>query len=158
MAQKIATVADAAHSASYPWINTEFGKSTNQDQWQSWFATELKGLQINNAVGWVYWCYCSNPKAEPSWNLNSQVVAEVLTFLTPYMNDTMPTPTISQTPPTIANATFSNSSKEPSLPTPSVPEIASIAATLVIVSILFVSIIWLKNRYGLKRKERILFN
>jgi aryl-phospho-beta-D-glucosidase BglC (GH1 family) len=82
--------ANAAHSAGYPWINTEWSKATSQNQWQSFYQTVLQGFSQYNSAGWAYFCYDSNPNAEQtpltSWNLNNSTTAtQVLPILSPYM-------------------------------------------------------------------------
>lgn len=82
--------ANAAHSAGYLWINTEWSKATSQNQWQSFYQTVLQGFSQYNSAGWAYFCYDSNPNAEESlltsWNLaNSSTAAQVLPILSPYM-------------------------------------------------------------------------
>jgi hypothetical protein len=82
--------ANAANSASYPWIDTEWSKATSQNQWQSFYQTVLQGFSQYNSTGWAYFCYDSNPNAEESlstsWNLaNSTTVTQVLSILSPYM-------------------------------------------------------------------------
>jgi hypothetical protein len=78
--------ANAAHSAGYPWIDTEWSKSIDQNQWQSWYQAMLSGYSQYNAAGWAYYCYDSNPNGEAvsnaMWNLNNPSIAsQVLPIL-----------------------------------------------------------------------------
>jgi hypothetical protein len=90
MIQKINSMADAAHSAGYPWMNTEFSKSTDQSNWQSWYTTEMTTFKNDNAAGWTFWCYCSNPNTATgsgaAWNINNPTIGpQILPYLQPYM-------------------------------------------------------------------------
>ena len=81
--QRLAT---AVHSAGYPIIDTEWSKDTGQTDWQSFYQTLLGAFASNNAAGWSYYCYDSNPSSQAGWNLNNSTVAsQVLPYLHPYM-------------------------------------------------------------------------
>ncbi len=90
MSQKITTMADAVHSAGYPWMCTEFSKSIAQSNWQSWYTTEMTTFQSDNAVGWTFWSYCSNSSfsisSDAAWNINNQSIGQqILPYLQTYM-------------------------------------------------------------------------
>lgn len=87
---QILTMANAARNIDYPWINTEFSKSIDQAQWQSWYFTVLKSFQDSNVAGWASFCYSSDPNAQTEngqkWNLNNATIrSQMLPVLQRYI-------------------------------------------------------------------------
>ena len=139
--QKIASMADAVHAAGYPWMCTEFSKSTDQSDWQSWYTTEMSAFQSDNAVGWTFWCYCSNTLSSSGYNLNDPKTASLIM---PYFSPDIalntqtlaPTqtlsPTISSTPNISPKAP--DNSPKPTLML-AVPEFSNLALIVVILAV-----------------------
>jgi hypothetical protein len=87
---KLAMYANNVHGAGFPWIDTEFSKSQDQANFQSFFTTTLDSFESNNAAGWAYWCYCSDANVGASgsatWNINNAAIAnQIMPILQSYM-------------------------------------------------------------------------
>ncbi|MCW4010402.1 MAG: cellulase family glycosylhydrolase [Candidatus Bathyarchaeota archaeon] len=90
VAARLVSIANAAHNAGLPWVDTEFSKSLDQVGWDNWLHLVLSTFKQYNIAGWSYFCYDGNVNNEASgaatWNIkNPSIGAQVLPILQQYM-------------------------------------------------------------------------